>query len=223
MKRRVNIGTRDMRVAIGISNEGEDVMQQEKLVLIVEDDGLIRGLCCDVFLEAGFVVMEAENADGALALLEACEAVSAVVTDVRMQGKIDGLKLSRATLPALRASNAAAIVNISSNAAMLPLPFCMNYGAAKAALNHYSRTLAVELGASGIRVNVVSPGPISTVNSNAMRAQFPISPEQFAQSVPLGCIGDTDDIAEVVALLASDRGKFLTGVNYFVDGGMARS
>ena len=130
------------------------------------------------------------------------------------------VRLTNAVLPALRISKAAAIVNISSTAATMPFPFDVHYGAAKAALDYYSRTLAVELGASGIRVNVVSPGPISTPNANELRKQFPISGDQWFEYVPLGRIGETEDIAEVVALLASDRGKFLTGVNYRVDGGM---
>ena len=130
------------------------------------------------------------------------------------------VRLTNAVLPALRASMAGAIVNISSTAATMPFPFDVHYGAAKAALDYYSRTLAVELGASGIRVNVVSPGPISTPNSDEMRKQLPIADDDWFQFVPLGRIGATEDIAEVVALLASDRGKFLTGVNYRVDGGM---
>lgn len=130
------------------------------------------------------------------------------------------VRVTNAVLPALRGSQHAAIVNISSTAATTPFPFDVHYGAAKAALDYYSRTLAVELAASGIRVNVVSPGPISTPNSDALRQQFPIADADWHAFIPLGRIGATDDIAEVVALLASDRGTFLTGVNYRVDGGM---
>ena len=103
----------------------------------------------------------------------------------------------------------------------MPFAPTAHYGAAKAALDAYSRTLAVELAPSGIRVNVVSPGPISTPGSDELRQAFPgISGDEWLQYVPLRRIGSTDDIAEVVALLASDRGKWLTGVNYRVDGGM---
>jgi NAD(P)-dependent dehydrogenase (short-subunit alcohol dehydrogenase family) len=130
------------------------------------------------------------------------------------------VRLTNAVLPALRESQSAAIVNISSTAATTPFPFDVHYGAAKAALDYYSRTLAVELGPTGIRVNVVSPGPISTPNADELRSQFPISGDDWFKFVPLGRIGATEDVAEVVALLASNRGKFLTGVNYRVDGGM---
>jgi enoyl-[acyl-carrier-protein] reductase (NADH) len=89
------------------------------------------------------------------------------------------------------------------------------------ALNYYSRTLAVELAPSGIRVNVVSPGLISTPGSDEFSKANPgFSRADWLRNIPLGRIGDTEDIAEVVALLVSDRGKFLTGANYGVDGGM---
>jgi len=129
--------------------------------------------------------------------------------------------LTNALLPALRQSKAAAVVNISSIAATMSFGPTAHYGAAKAALDAYSRTLAVELAPSGVRVNVVSPGPISTPSADELRKKFPgIADDAWLQMVPLGRIGTTDDIAEVVALLASDRGKWLTGVNYRVDGGV---
>ncbi len=130
------------------------------------------------------------------------------------------VRVTNAVLPKLRNSKSASIVNISSTAATIPFAFSVHYGAAKAALDYYSRTLAVELGSSGIRVNVVTPGPISTPNSDELRKQFPISGDDWFNFVPLGRIGGTEDIAEVVALLVSDRAKFVTGVNYRVDGGM---
>jgi len=161
------------------------------------------------------------NAGGSKAFLGGSE----MIPDEEWQGDFAlnlfaAVRMTNALLPTLRQSRAASIVNISSTAATMPFPFDVHYGAAKAALDYYSRTLAVELGSSGIRVNVVTPGPISTPNSDELRKQFPISGDEWNQYVPLGRIGATEDIAEVVALLASDRGKFLTGVNYRVDGGM---
>lgn len=135
------------------------------------------------------------------------------------------VRLTNAVLPALRASTAAAVVNISSTAATMPFGSFAHYGAAKAALDHYSRTLAMELASSGVRVNVVTPGPVSTPGSDELRqtfiAEMGLPADAWLQQVPLGRVGAPDDIAEVVALLVSDRGKWLTGVNYRVDGGMA--
>jgi len=131
------------------------------------------------------------------------------------------IRLTNAVLPALRASKAAAIVNISSAAATMPFGAFAHYGAAKAALEYYSRTLAVELAPSGIRVNLVSPGVIATPGSEEFARTTPgFSPDAWRQLVPLGRIGAAEDIAEAVALLVSDRGKFMTGANTRVDGGM---
>lgn len=161
------------------------------------------------------------NAGGSRAFLGGSESIP----DQEWRRDIDlnllaAVRLTNAVLPALRASTAASIVNISSTAATMPFPFDVHYGAAKAALDYYSRTLAVELAPSRIRVNVVSPGPISTASSNELRSQLPISGDEWLKYVPLGRIGEPDDIAEMVALLVSDRAGFVTGVNYRVDGGM---
>jgi NAD(P)-dependent dehydrogenase (short-subunit alcohol dehydrogenase family) len=131
------------------------------------------------------------------------------------------IRLANAVLPALRASKAAAVVNISSAAATMPFGPFAHYGAAKAALEYYSRTLAMELAPSGIRVNVVSPGVISTPGSDEFAKTTPgFSSDDWVRNIPLGRVGAAEDIAEVVALLASDRGTFITGANYRVDGGM---
>lgn len=131
------------------------------------------------------------------------------------------IRLTNAVLPALRASKAAAVVNISSAAATMPFGPFAHYAAAKAALEYYSRTLAVELAPSGIRVNVVSPGVIATPGSDEFARTTPgFSSDDWVRNIPLGRIGAPGDIAEAVALLVSDRGKFLTGANYRVDGGM---
>jgi NAD(P)-dependent dehydrogenase (short-subunit alcohol dehydrogenase family) len=131
------------------------------------------------------------------------------------------IRLTNAVLPALRASKVAAVVNISSAAATMPFGPFAQYGAAKAALEYYSRTLAMELAPNGIRVNVVSPGVISTPGSAEFAKTTPgFSTDVWIQNIPLGRIGEAEEIAEVVELLASDRGKFITGANYRVDGGM---
>jgi NAD(P)-dependent dehydrogenase (short-subunit alcohol dehydrogenase family) len=75
------------------------------------------------------------------------------------------IRLTNALLPALRESKAAAIVNISSGAATMAVGAVAHYGAAKAALNSYSRSLASDLAPSKIRVNVVSTGPVWTPGS----------------------------------------------------------
>lgn len=130
------------------------------------------------------------------------------------------IRLTNALLPALRESKAGAIVNISSGAATMPIGAVAHYSAAKAALDAYSRTLAIDLAPSGIRVNVVSPGPVTTPGSRAFSEAMGAPPDLFAKDVPLGRYGSPEDVAEVVALLVSDRGNWMTGGNIHVDGGM---
>jgi NAD(P)-dependent dehydrogenase (short-subunit alcohol dehydrogenase family) len=132
------------------------------------------------------------------------------------------VRLTNAVLPALRESKVGAIVNISSNAARMPFGPFAHYCAAKAALDMYSRALALDLGPKGIRV--VSPGPVNTPGGDEARKAFSDATgapaDVFAQSVPLGRLGSPDDVAEVVAMLASDRASWMTGANILVDGGM---
>lgn len=182
----------------------------------------VKAIATDALATLGGLDILVNNAGGSRAFMGGSWTIpdQAWQSDLALN-LLAAVRLTNAVLPALRKSKAAAIVNISSTAATMPFPFDVHYGAAKAALDYYSRTLAVELGASGIRVNVVSPGPISTQGSDEFRNTIPgLSGDEWLQSLPLGRIGATEDIAEVVALLASDRGKFLTGVNYRVDGGM---
>jgi NAD(P)-dependent dehydrogenase (short-subunit alcohol dehydrogenase family) len=134
------------------------------------------------------------------------------------------VRLTNAVLPALRDSKVGTIINISSNASRMPFGPFAHYCAAKAALDMYSRALALDLGPQGIRVNVVSPGPVASPGGDEARRAFSEATgapaDAFAQAVPLGHLGSPDDVAEVVALLASDRGKWMTGANVLVDGGM---
>ena len=130
------------------------------------------------------------------------------------------IRLTNALLPALRESKAGAIVNVSSGAATMAVGAVAHYAAAKAALNSYSRALAVDLAPSNIRVNVVSPGPVTTPGSKDFSDAMGAPPDLFAKEIPMGRYGSPEDLAEVVALLVSDRGNWMTGANIHVDGGM---
>lgn len=100
-------------------------------------------------------------------------------------------------------------------------PF-LHYTAAKAALENYSRGLALELAPFGIRVNTVTPGRVATPGGERTRAQWArldAAPDRNDTAVPLGRDGLPDDIARAVLFLASDRASWLTGSDLVVDGG----
>jgi len=100
------------------------------------------------------------------------------------------------------------------------------YSATKAAVRSFARSFTVELKSRKIRVNVVSPGPIETPMTTSSISDFGVSGEQIKKSlvaaIPLGRMGSPDEVARVVLFLASDDSTFVTGIELFVDGGMAQ-
>jgi|SRR5689334_5069899 NAD(P)-dependent dehydrogenase (short-subunit alcohol dehydrogenase family) len=103
------------------------------------------------------------------------------------------------------------------------------YGATKAAVRSFARSWAVELKHRKMRVNAISPGPIDTPGLNGFVSGMAQGEQQIEQiktsivsSVPLGRMGTPDEVAKVISFLASDDSSFITGIELFVDGGMAQ-
>jgi len=99
------------------------------------------------------------------------------------------------------------------------------YSATKAAVRSFARTWTVDLRHRKIRVNAISPGPIDTpIFSNLMQNEE--QSEQFKKNivntVPMGRMGTPDEVAKVVSFLASDDSSYITGIELFVDGGLAQ-
>lgn len=124
----------------------------------------------------------------------------------------------QAALPALRQSQAASIVNISSTAGIEGVPGASAYVASKFGVRGISRAAALELGHAGIRVNSVHPGLIDTDMVNA--PEFANADRQGTiAALPIPRIGEAVDVAHMVAFLASDASAYCTGAEYLVDGG----
>ncbi|HEX4783937.1 MAG TPA: glucose 1-dehydrogenase [Candidatus Sulfotelmatobacter sp.] len=100
------------------------------------------------------------------------------------------------------------------------------YSATKAAVRSFARTWSVDLKDRKIRVNAISPGIIPTPGYNTSLGMTQEQVDQFVQSsipnIPLGRAGTTDEIAKAVSFLASDDSSYVTGIELFVDGGLAQ-
>jgi len=110
------------------------------------------------------------------------------------------------------------IVNLSSTAAEFASRGQVNYAASKGGIDGLTRGLAKELAPRNVRVNAVAPGMIETDMSAAVRG---LAGEQIKKAIPLRRIGRPEEIANVVAFLASDESSYLTGQVVRVDGGIS--
>ncbi|MBH8562480.1 SDR family oxidoreductase [Nostoc sp. CENA67] len=120
---------------------------------------------------------------------------------------------------ALHMAEGGRIINFSSSTTAMMLPTYSAYVATKGAVEQITRVLAKELGAKGIAVNVVSPGPTDTELFREGKTEEQIN--RLAQMAAFGKLGDVEEIADVVAFLASDEARWITGQNIRVNGGIA--
>ncbi len=132
------------------------------------------------------------------------------------------LLLIAALLPGMIERQRGSIVNVSSVSGVVGTPNRAAYAATKGAIDAATRSLAIELGPVGIRVNSVAPGAVDTELWAKNRA-VPGVIEQIEQQTPLRRWAEPDDIADVVVFLASDAARFITGDTICADGGMART
>ncbi len=111
------------------------------------------------------------------------------------------------------------IVNLGSIAGLTGLPNIGPYNASKAAIDALTRTLAVELGPSGVLVNSVAPGTIRSEMVDGLLAANPALAERLVAKAPIGRVGDCHEAAEPIVFLLTDAASFITGQVLVVDGG----
>ncbi|WP_194918874.1 oxidoreductase [Catenulispora rubra] len=141
------------------------------------------------------------------------------------------VRTTRAALPHLLERRAGAVVTVSSVNAFLPDPLVIDYSAAKAALSNFCKSLSKQVGPRGIRVNTVSPGPVSTglwladdgVAAKVAQATGATARDVAAQAAgdaPTGRFTHPEEVADLVLFLASDRAANITGSDFVIDGGL---
>ncbi len=145
--------------------------------------------------------------------------------EVEWDGVIDAdlksvFQLSKAVLRGMMKARRGRIINITSVVGSMGNPGQVNYAAAKAGVGGLTRALAQEIGSRGITVNCIAPGFIDT---DMTRSLSEAQRTALTERIPVGRLGTPEDIAGVVAFLASPAASYLTGVTLHVNGGMYMS
>jgi len=188
-----------------------------------------RGAQLDVRVEANVesVVADIEKTHGPVSILVNNAGITQDNLALRMkEAEWDAVidtnlksvfRLSKAVLRGMVKARAGRIINITSVVGSSGNAGQINYAAAKAGIAGMTRSLAREIGSRGVTVNCVAPGFIDTDMTRAL------SEEQRAallQQIPLGRLGNPEDVAAVVAFLASPQAAYITGTTLHVNGGM---
>ena len=136
------------------------------------------------------------------------------------------VRLTRHAVPHMRAAGGGSIVNITALSTLQPMPRFGLSVTTWAGVLAYAKTLSLEVAADRITVNTICPGRIATSRIEkvfgAGDGKGPVDTkamEEMTRSIPLGRLGSTDEIAGLVALLASPWGAYITGSTFHIDGG----
>jgi NAD(P)-dependent dehydrogenase (short-subunit alcohol dehydrogenase family) len=207
---------------------------------IAASGGSASAIRCDVTDDESIAALVAEvdrrhnrldilvNCAGLCVLAPLEEMKTAQIRALLAVNTIGPILLTRAALPVKRRGGGGAVVNISSGSAVIGVEGLAVYSASKAALAHFTRTLAPELRRSGIRVNAIAPGSVRTPMlgftgddlSEAQRAS--IAKREAGTASPYGnAMMEPDDIAQVVLFLASDAARGLQGSLVVADQGFS--
>ena len=135
------------------------------------------------------------------------------------QNLMSVVRCIRAAVPEMRARGSGSIVNIAALSAIQPIPGFGLSVATWGGVIGLAKTLSLEL-APEISINTVCPGLVDTPRLRTVTEQSGAAMEELTRDIPLGRFGAPEDIASIVALLVSPRGRYVTGVTLAVDGGL---
>ena len=123
-------------------------------------------------------------------------------------------------IPIMSKSGLGSIINISSISGIVGIPGNVAYSAAKAGVRLMTKTVAMETAKENIRVNSIHPGLIDTNLLTGAKQENAENWDMFVQAIPMGRLGEPEDVANCALFLASDQGKYITGAELIVDGGV---
>lgn len=135
----------------------------------------------------------------------------------QLQVNLSGVFLMcQSALPYLKKAGKSSIINVASIGAKRPAPGGAGYGSAKAGVAMLTLVLAQEWAQYGLRVNAVAP---YAINTEFMRPFFVKNKQEFIDKIPLGRVGEPEDVANAIMFLASERASFITGEILDINGG----
>ena len=196
-----------------------DVSDEEQVRALVEEVVASEGGLDVVFANAGIASVPGFAVEGGQ-LLETVERADwEKVLRVNLDGVLFTMKHAAAVM---KRQGSGRIVVTSSNAGLRAEPeVCYGYVAAKAAILNLVRQAALELAPHGVHVNAICPGPFkgTRIGGGVTENPTPELEQMWAKTVPLGRMGDPEELKGLVLLLASPASSFMTGAAYLVDGG----
>ena len=201
----------------------------EVVAAVLAAGGKAEAVVADVSDEAGFTAAleAAAERHGGLDILVnnamaytwgGIEDMTTADWHANFKTSVDGTFWGVRTAMRLMKAKGGAIVNVSSICGSLGTPWMSGYSAAKAAIDNFSRAAAAEGAAHGIRVNVVIPAVVETPATAGMLSDE-ASRKNTEKLIPMGRVGQPEELANAILFLASDEASYITGASLPVDGG----